>query len=135
MTTYTSHMMITQPEVKNLKSAIVLEEMNKRPKHCLAKSTVLVDGKEYATIVIDKYTPKNGNPGWYFCFRLPGHVERQTPSVYMPMKMNAVELAEILQNPVDTKNLFVKYLFAGFSKYCFAMNFGYVGLMVNTPIK
>ena len=54
--------------------------------HCYANCEVIIDGESVANIVLDKYTPKNGKPGWYFAFRKPGYQKGITPTLYIATK-------------------------------------------------
>lgn len=55
------------------------EEANKRISHCFASCDIYTNGHQECKIVLDKYTPRNGQAGWYFAFRYPGKTEHVRP--------------------------------------------------------
>ena len=47
--------------------------------HCIASASLFRNGREFANLVIDHYTPKKAEAGYYAAFRSPGYTERQHP--------------------------------------------------------
>lgn len=71
----------------------------RRISHCYANCIVRENGHAIANVVLDKYTPKNAQHGWYVAIRRPGRTERQTPPVRIFVAEDLVSV--LLRNAGD----------------------------------
>jgi hypothetical protein len=71
----------TPIDYRKFNRMVAREEAGKRISHCFASCDIHFNGHQVCKIVLDKYTPKNGQTGWYFAFRYPGKTENIRPVI------------------------------------------------------